>query len=169
MLVVPPDRPSVEGPIVFLAGPIQGAPDWQSEAYRWIQFFYPGIVVASPRRPDPRIKGEFSDQVYNEQVDWETYYLRRAAHCGAVLFWLAKEERHVCTRAYAQTTRFELGEWKERASRDGAHLVVGIDDGFTNVRYIARRLAQDCPKVPIVRSLEEACRRAVSLAGGKYD
>jgi hypothetical protein len=31
-LILPPQYVTVEGPLVFLAGPIQGAPDWQREA-----------------------------------------------------------------------------------------------------------------------------------------
>jgi hypothetical protein len=99
--------------------------------------------------------------MYNEQVDWETYHLRRAARDGAIMFWLAGEAEHNCRRAYAQTSRFELGEWKMRHERDGVKLIVGIDDGFTNRRYITRRLEQDCPCVPICSSLEETCIRVV--------
>ncbi len=102
--------------------------------------------------------------MYNEQVDWETYYLRRAAKQGVVLFWLAKEFRHTCDRAYAQTTRFELGEWKVRHERDGTKLVVGIEQGFTNAKYIKRRLSQDCKDVPLCSTLEETCKSAITKA-----
>lgn len=34
--------------------------------------------------------------MYNEQVDWETFHLRKAGENGCVLFWLAKEEVQDC-------------------------------------------------------------------------
>lgn len=159
MALFPPTIVPVEGPVVFLAGPIQGAPNWQAEATRLLAVSAPAVHVACPRRV--YLPGEFD---YGGQVDWETHYLRRAAECGAILFWLAREAEPHPGRAYAQTTRFELAEWKTRHERDGVKLVVGIDDGFTGDRYIRRRFGQDCPTVPLVASLEEACRVAAQLA-----
>lgn len=154
---LPPKLVPVDGPVVFLAGPIQGA-QWQDRAIQLLQTLAPKLNIASPRRQ--YLDGEF---VYEAQVDWETHFLRRAAQDGVVLFWLAKEVHHTCDRAYAQTTRFELGEWKVRHERDGTKLVIGIEEGFTNARYIRRRFSQDCPQVPICTSLEETCQQAVQV------
>jgi hypothetical protein len=85
------------------------------------------------------------------------------------LFWLAAEAEHDCTRSYAQTSRFELSEWKIRHERDGVRLVVGIEDGFSGARYILRRFGQDCPAVPIVRTLEDACELASKLVRPALD
>ena len=161
-IIYPPTYKFVSGPLIFLAGPIQGAPDWQKEAIRFIWDMSPKVHIASPRRE--YLDGEF---MYEAQVDWETSYLRRAAQNGVILFWLAKEVEHNCERAYAQTTRFELAEWKVRHERDGVKMVVGIEDGFTNARYIRRRLSQDCPRVPIYNSLEFACGSAVRMTKSK--
>lgn len=79
------------------------------------------------------------------------------------MFWLAKEARHARARAYAQTSRFELGEWKEKSKLSGTMLVLGIEDGFTGARYIRRRLAQDCPTIPILDGLEATCHSAIKL------
>ncbi len=158
VLLLPPQILNVEGPLVFLAGPIQGAPDWQQQAIRILRQLHPKLHLASPRR-DYR-PGEFD---FNAQVGWETHYLRRAGRDGAILFWLAREVEHFCDRAYAQTTRFELAEWKMRHERDGTRLVVGIEDGFSGGRYVRRRLQQDCPGVPVVTSLESACQAVVRL------
>lgn len=149
----------IDGPLVFLAGPIQGAPDWQAEALLWFAEHAPALAVASPRRPGPR-----RDSEYAAQVDWETHHLRRAAGCGVILFWLAREAESVPGRAYAQTSRFELAEWKVRHERDGVRLVVGIEDGFSGARYIRHRFGQDCPGVPVVSALPAACAAAVELA-----
>jgi hypothetical protein len=158
-LILPPNYLEVEGPMIFLAGPIQGAYKWQDEAIKIIQSSAPELHIASPRR-------DYLDEgfLYEQQVDWETHYLRRAAKEGAVMFWLAKEFEHDCERAYAQTSRFELGEWKVKHELEGVKLVVGIEEGFTNARYIRRRMSQDCLDVPICGSLEETCKKAIKAA-----
>jgi hypothetical protein len=102
--------------------------------------------------------------MYNEQVDWETYHLRKAGENGAILFWLAKESEHRCDRAYAQTSRGELFEWKKEHEYKGANLVVGIEEEFTGARYIRRRFSQDCPDVPICSTLKETCKKAIEQA-----
>lgn len=163
MVIVPPHSIDLgKLPLVFLAGPIQGAAGWQQEAIAYINSARPDFWIANPRRDIPD-GGDFTEDMYNEQVDWETLHLRHAGAYGVVLFWLAREARHLCHRAYAQTTRFELAEWKERHCRDGAKLVVGIEQGFTNEYYIRRRMTQDCPDVPMPDTLEETCRLGIRL------
>jgi hypothetical protein len=157
-LILPTTYFDVKGPLVFLAGPIQGAPDWQTQAMALLRDLAPELHIASPRRE--YAPGEYSAE---RQVDWETHYLRRAASNGVILFWLAREVEHSCDRAYAQTTRFELAEWKVRHERDQASVVVGIEPGFSGARYIRRRLFQDCPGVPIRESLAETCQALLSV------
>ncbi|MCA9071319.1 MAG: hypothetical protein KDA84_20465, partial [Planctomycetaceae bacterium] len=82
---------------------------------------------------------------------------------GVILFWLPRQLVSLPERAYAQTSRFELAEWKVRHERDGVQIVVGIEDGFTGERYIRQRFAQDCPSVPVVSTLEQTCQVAVDL------
>lgn len=162
-LLLPPKYEQIDGPLIFLAGPIQGATRWQDTAIKLINSYSSQVNIASPRRNEEYRKGDFTPDRYNEQVDWETFHLRRAAEDGAILFWLTKEAEHRCERAYAQTSRFELGEWKIRHERDKIKLALGIEDGFTNRRYITRRFSQDCPNITIFSSLEETCREAVRL------
>src|SRR5690349_2330032 len=107
LILQPPEVVNTEGPVIFLAGPIQGAPDWQTEAATIIHDMDSSIVIASPRRDYP--EGTF---VYEKQVDWETNFLRTAGRIGVVSFWLAAQVEEVVGRSYAQTARFELGEWK---------------------------------------------------------
>jgi hypothetical protein len=158
--IQPPEYPELEygKKIIFLAGPIQGAPDWQSEAIKLIHRTNPKILVASPRR--------FHDCypfVYEQQVDWETYWLNEA---HLIMFWCAKEEKHFCDRSYAQTTRFEIGEWKQKYKNSKTRLVVGVESGFTNERYLKRRFNQDCPDITIHSSLENTCKDAVNQIKG---
>ncbi len=157
-LYLPPDFVA-DGvaPVVFLAGPILGADDWQSAAIAYFTEHAPQLIIASPRG------NGFKEAMYNSQVDWETHHLNRAAQTGAILFWLANEVEHLCERAFAQTTRFELAEWKVKHERDGARLVVGIDRAFTGGRYIRRRFTQDCPDVPLCDTLETTCQAVIRL------
>jgi len=161
-LILPPNYLKIiDAPLIFLAGPIQGADDWQKVAIEIINSIAPELYIASPRR-QIRTTGDFTQEMYNEQVDWETYHLRKAADNGVVLFWLAKEFEHKCDRAYAQTTRFELAEWKMRHERDGSKIIVGIEDGYTGSKYVVRRFSQDCPEVPILHTLEDTCKEAIN-------
>ena len=67
------------------------------------------------------------------------FYLSRA---DVVMFWLPLEAQHVEGRSYAQTSRFELGEWLGRTDfnrRAGKTAVVGIEDGFPGKSYICKR------------------------------
>ena len=153
----------IESPLIFLAGPIQGVTPWQDEAIKIIHSLDSKMYIANPRR-NTETKGDFTTEMYNEQVDWETFHLRKAGEYGCILFWLAKEAVHNCSRAYAQTTRFEVAEWKMRHELIKADLVVGIEEGFTGAKYIRRRFMQDCPEVPFCDSLEDACKKAVELA-----
>ena len=150
---IPPEYAETDMPIIFLAGPIQGTSDWQTHAIEIIHSLGPDAQIASPRRPI------FDrDEDYSVQINWETHHLRNAASNGVIMFWLAKETEHNPERAYAQTSRAELFEWKVRHERDKVKLVVGIEDGFSGARYIRHRFSQDCPDVPILDSLEETCR-----------
>lgn len=141
-IFLPPKIEEVNPPLIFLAGPIQGAEHWQNKGRR------------------DYLDGEF---VYEAQVDWETRYLNEAAKKGLILFWLAKEAEHDNKRSYAQTSRFELAEWKVKHERDGVKLVLGIEDGFTGAQYIRHRFSQDCPEIPILDSLEKTCEKAVKM------
>lgn len=164
LLLQPPEITKVEGSVIFLAGPIQGAPEWQHVAAGIIHALNSGLIVASPRKQ--YVKGEFA---YEKQVDWETHFLNRAAKAGGIMFWLAAQVEETPGRAYAQTSRFELGEWKARQEQAGIKLVVGIEEGFGNERYIRRRLGQDCPSVPILSSLRDTCETIVELVDSPSD
>ncbi len=163
-LIIAPAYETIVGSLVFLAGPIQGAPRWQDRAIAYLQSKAPEINIANPRRPDEHYeKGEFPPALYAEQVDWETAHLRMAGERGVVLFWLAKEAEHKCHRAYGQSTRFELAEWKMRHERDFTKIALGIEEGFTGARYISRRFSQDCPSLRISETLKETCDEAIRL------
>jgi len=157
-----PEYEIITNPLIFLAGPIQGAPDWQAEAISILSQSNAEFSIASPRRLAEK-KGNFSVDKYNEQVDWETHHLRLAGKTGVIMFWMAKEAYDVPGRAYAQTSRFELGEWKTRHELLKIKLVLGIELGFTNEKYLRRRLKQDCHDIEIQSTLAETCAEALRL------
>ncbi len=159
-ILTPPNYVDIEGPLIFVAGPIQGSADWQSRAISLLGAA--AVTVASPRRRGDL--GEFTEADYNAQVDWEHFHLDRAAKNGVILFWLAREREHKCERAYAQTTRFELGEAVTLHRLAGARVCVGIEEGFTNARYLRRTISKKAPGIPVCATLEETCRRALELA-----
>lgn len=128
-LVIAPDKYTGVLPLVFLAGPIVGADDWQSTAIEALSN-HEKFAIANPRRPHN------PDNSFNEQVAWESLHLSLAARKGRILFWCAKETTHKCDRAYAQTTRFELGEWLGKAP---GNIVVGAHPEFTGREYIKLR------------------------------
>lgn len=149
--------------VVFLAGPIQGTNDWQKDAINFLEEELNDITIANPR--NEYINEEFD---YDKQVDWETKYLNRASKKGVILFWLANEKEHLCNRAYAQTTRFELAEWKTKHQyNNDIQIVVGIDSNFSNSRYIRKRLIEDCPKIEICDSLEKTCKKVAQIIRNK--
>ena len=160
-IAVPPTIVDLDLPLVFLAGPIQGTADWQSLAIRTLQREADWLDIASPR------VGSWSEadpSAFRRQIDWEHHYLDLAAGDGVTMFWLANETEHDCSRAYAQTSRFELGEAMMRHLWRGAHVVVGIDSKFPNARYLAYTLAKKAPLIPVFRTLEETCRRTIEIA-----
>lgn len=149
----------VDGPLVFLAGPIDGAPNWQAEALGRLAELAPELAVANPRR-------EFApgEELASEQIDWETGYLRRAGEQGAILFWMAAEIKRVPWRAYAQIARAQLFEAKARHELAGVHLVLGIEENFAGGSYIRRRFETESVGVPIFRTLAECCEAVVHVA-----
>lgn len=160
VLLPPTEAPVPEdAPLIFLAGPIQGAPDWQADAIELIGSAAPEIWIANPRRT--YMDGTF---VYEDQVDWETAHIRRAMALGTLLFWLAAPVENHPDRAYAQTTRIEIAEAKVRHEWLGGNVVVGIEAGFSGERYIRRRWGQDAPDIPLCKSLEATCEKAVEMA-----
>jgi hypothetical protein len=161
-IITPPEITEVTTAILFLNGPIQGAPDWQADAVDAIRSQPPDheLTIASPRKA--YLDGTF---IYEKQVDWETHYRSRCHKIGVNLFWLAAQTTDTPGRSYAQTTRVELGETMTEHIYTGAKMVVGIEQGFSNARYIRRRLAQSCPGVLVVDSLDDTCTEAVRLLG----
>lgn len=157
-VLIAPDRvDDLAGPLIYLAGPIQGAVDWQREAIDILDELAPDVHVASPR-------ASAFDGKFEEQLAWQTKYQERAARDGVILFWLPRETHHRCNRAYAQQARFELGEWAALSRAGLARVVVGVERGFTGGPYLRRRLTVCYPNVPVCSRLRQTCAVAAELA-----
>lgn len=154
--------------ILYLAGPIKGAPDWHGEAAACIHNLDPHVKIVSPRRKT-ETAGKLSDEEYDLQIRWQLHYFEEACRRGVVLVWLAKEAAHDCGRAYAQTARLQIGQLMEKHSRGNARMVVGIEEGFTGARNILRNLARLCPDVAVQSRLSETCRIAVDMLTCRYE
>ena len=131
---VSPEKNYGDKKIVFLAGPIKGAPDWQAEAIKDLADL--DIYVANPRRENVQ---NFNLDL---QVGWESKFLALA---DVIMFWIPPKDTDIAGRDYAQTTRFELAEWaaKTHYNREYKKIVVGIDDAFFGKSYIVKRLVAE--------------------------
>ncbi len=150
-------------PAVFLAGPIQGAPDWQEQA---IQIFaheytrFPALNIFNPRF------GKVSSHNYAQQVLWEKRQLERARDHGAILFWFAAKDGSLPYeegRAYAQTSRVELGRafgWRDY--NGGVKIVIGIEPGYRGSEKYFKTLADEYD-MPIYENLGGLCLAATGL------
>lgn len=136
--------------VIFLMGPIQGAPDWQTKFYNTFEkkikekdFFKKlnkSIIVACPRRENLND----SKFVYQEQVDWESFYLQKAANNGVIFCWLPKMESDIKGRSYAQTSRFEIGEWWSKGKLiKNFKMIIGADKNFDGLKYIEYKFKQE--------------------------
>ena len=149
--------------IIFLAGPIQGSYEWHEKVIKLINEELKNkdikYKIASPKANE---KPKNFD--YDKQVDWESYYLNAAAKNGVILFWLANEKEHDPKRAYAQTTRFEIAEWKTKQLHDkNINIIVGFDSNFPGDKYIRKRISEENPSIKIIDDLEKLVKEACEI------
>ena len=148
---------ALNGPLVYLHGPIQGSVNWHEQAINVLGDLAPEVHVASARGADFRGGPE-------RHLAWEQAFMERAALDGVLVFWCAKETRHRCDRTHAAQMRFDLGEWAVKSSIGLARMVVGFERGFTGGPYLQRRFTLSYKNVPICRTLPQACAVAVEMA-----
>jgi hypothetical protein len=169
--VIIPNRyvKDIETPLIFLAGPIRSAPNWQDEAIDLLFSQDSDLVIASPRRGvreriAPYI-AEGDENYFPRQRAWERHYLDIASKTGAILFWLPGEEEHDCKKVYGAMTRVEIGQWMTRYSVDNSvRFCVGSDGKFPELHTIQYDLSIDAPDKKIHSTLEETCDESIRLA-----
>lgn len=147
-----PQKDYSDKKIIFLAGPIKGAPDWQSKALFDLADL--DVYVANPRRENA-INFDF-----DMQVSWESRFLAAA---DVIMFWIPAKETDINGRDYAQTSRFELAEWmaKTHYNRTNKKVVVGIDNAFFGKSYIVKRLEEQ--NVCVLQTYEETLKKVRTL------
>lgn len=155
--------------LLFLAGPIQGSPDWQTPTAEEIMHHLPEAHLASPRR-----MAESHDEFdYEEQVLWELRHLQRARALGVISFWFAAQDHSLPYeegRSYAQTSRVEIGRalgWLDKPYP----LVVGFDPEYTpngggNERYI--RTMCRVAGVDVYNSLDDVIDQTIFQSPARF-
>lgn len=156
--IIPPSSLHNEKlPLVFLAGPVQGAPDHQREVGEYILQELPdGINVASPR-------GNYASKKsfdYTTQVDWEEHHLMLARDFGVISFNFEARDLtlpHEDGRSYAKTSRLELMKlfgWLDY--NEAIEVAVRFDPAYQgeSQRYIERELEHR--EIPIFHGSNQA-------------
>lgn len=155
----------IELPLIFLAGPIRGAPNWQKSATEILFSRNLNLTIASPRKiEDSHYLFLTSEKTFERKRAWERHYLDIASKKGSILFWLPGEEFHECEKSYGAMTRLELGEWIAHYTHDhSVRFCVGSDGNFSKLGVIRYELKEDTNK-KIANSLEETCNEAIAIA-----
>lgn len=158
----------LEEPLIFLAGPVKGAPNWQDEAVDILFSLEKDIMVALPKREIEDKIAKYvivgDENYFPRQRAWERHYLDIASRTGTILFWLPGEIEHKCEKAYGAMTRFELGltlGWYKYNKE--ISFCVGTDLKFSEFYTIHYDLQRDAPDKKIMPTLEESCAEAVRI------
>jgi hypothetical protein len=173
-LIEPNDFHPVSGaPVIFLAGPIHGAPPWQPAAYDVIARSGEEFVVATPRRfhspTHYRAKATDGRRHFHRQRAWERYYMDLAARQGCILFWLPRPAGKLDGMVYGATTRYEIGLWSSRYSRDNTiGLTVGTDGKFPTVHTIAYDLEKEMGDAGLHDTLKRTVEAAMEIARASF-
>lgn len=144
----------------FLAGPIQGAPDWQADAAAFLSQLHNSssrgnLHIANPRR-------EYLDEIFNYdgQIGWEKQHLKRASKLGGILFWFAAQDMSLPYeegRPYAKTTYKEFYRaigWKDYQSNIA--IAFGTEPGYgEHDRYTLSLLKEH--HIPVYDDLYVTC------------
>jgi len=162
-------------PIIFLAGPIRYASDWQEKAIDYLISNNKEIIIANPRwdasqriknlaiNGEPNCLKSKENQLRNyltSQRPWERHYIKIASRTGAVLFWLAN--------APGLMTRVELGQLMTEYKHDNStKFCVGGEKDFADIETIKDDLSEYAPDKRIFETLEETCSEAIRLAHQK--
>ena len=124
-VLVAPERRTLAGPSVFLAGGITDSPLWQDDVINHLTATLDGIIIFNPRRPNfnPQRPNDFGDVAveYEQQVIWELDHIFAA---DLVLFWFPAAECRI--------TRIEFG----LVVGHNKPVVVGADPQFRNYYYL---------------------------------
>ncbi len=170
-------KPTVDSPLLFLAGPIRGGGDWQSEMADQILNQEPAANIACPSRWDGthRLVHHFHQpfsKANNRQLVWERHYLKQAGLepnvPGCVIFWLGLEsitKPHPGPEPYAMDTRREIGKFTAFAEMMNVRMVVGGNCDFHGLDVILFELTEVYGKpFPFYETMPEVVTSALHIA-----
>lgn len=166
-LVLPRNIIDTDGePVFFLAGPVLGGGDWQSKAFFLLKEELDCIIAIPMLYPTGHpILADLSPAQSKSlnSLEWERYYMDKAATSGCLIFWLGNEDKtnpRQDGNSYAMSTRGELGEWSYRLKHEhNLRVVIGADDSFPGLKQIRLSFGSD---FPIFNSLQETINAAIA-------
>lgn len=172
-----PVHPTINSPLFFLAGPIRGGGDWQSQMAETILDREPSAHIACPSRWDRTHRlAHFFHQPFsqgdNRQLVWERHYLKQAGLeadvRGCVIFWLGLEsvtKPHAGPEPYAMDTRREIGKFTAFAEMMKVRMVVGGDPHFFGLDVILFELGEATGKpFPFYQTMTKVVEHAFITA-----
>lgn len=172
-----PLTPTIDSPLLFLAGPIRGGGDWQAPMAESIMDTEPSSLIACPSRwhADHRLAKHFHQpfsQADNRQLVWERHYLKQAGLesgvPGCVIFWLGLESEnnpHPGPEPYAMDTRRELGKFTAYAEMMNVRMVVGGNSNFHGLNVILFELSEAFGKTfPFYETMADVAEHAILTA-----
>ncbi len=165
-------------PLLFLAGPIKGAPKWQDKSVEIIHSINEKIYIISPRS---KLRKEYQDERtitslpdFTYQLDFERNYLKLASESPnrAIMFWLPRQSETMpinfatgFPKPYARDTRPETAgwSWKLLEYNPNANVIVGGEENFDGFDVIRRNFLAVKPDMKFYSTLEETCQEATKL------
>jgi Nucleoside 2-deoxyribosyltransferase like len=131
------------GPVLFLAGGVSDAENWQG---RFLRLLPRGeYTVLNPRRANFPVGGTSAE---TQQIEWEVRHLRRAT---IVAFWFPPQT--LCPIAL-----FELG----MCCASGTPIVVGADANYARRFDVEVHLRLERPNVVIANTLHSLAAQVVN-------
>jgi len=160
---------NINKPVIFLAGPVRSAPNWQDVAIQYLFSQNPNLIIVSPRRGIRKkiapyiFKG--NNTYFSRQREWERHYLDIASKKGCILFWLPEEQKHDCKKVYGAMTRIEIGQWiTNYRYNPSVRFCIGSDNKFPEMHTITYDLTIDAPDKKIFPFLKKTCLEALKIA-----
>ncbi len=173
-IILPKTHAKPEFPLIYLAGPIRSAPEWQDKAIELLLSVMPDCTVANPRRYVSKTLQEYvakcDNAFFPRQRAWERHYMEIAATereggktKSALLFYLPAEEKQDRDKVYGHMTQYELGEWITRYELNPkTSMVIGADQRYPELGTVTYDISSRT-NLTILNGLEETVREAARI------
>ena len=123
---------------IFLAGPITGAPDWQSEMVSELvklnQDDLYSTLICNTRR-------DKYDETFNSeyQIHWDQTHIQ---NCNIILFYIPEPVDTKLKDRYAKTTMYELAEMlhTNKYKNPDNKIIIAIHPKYSMYKYVEERI-----------------------------